>query len=274
MSSFQALTLSLILHVFLLFWLSRTDTSFLNPNLDRVEVIYKTPDVKRQQMVEQSEVAEKDLVNPSPNETPPDFFSEKTVRVREQMQAQMNGPTKNRSQIPNPKTKAKPDTNTDANENSTADQSPVANWNPGFSTTDDALPENIRRGDFTALNTDAHIFYTFFARIKDQIRYRWINRVEFIIDNTNANEVKNKNQQVWQTQIEVVLDPQGRFISASVMKSSGLSGLDKAAVLAFKDGAPFPNPPQELIKSDGKIYLDYAFHVNWDPSRVVIKQNF
>ncbi len=273
MTSFQALTASLIIHVFLLFWLSHTDTPETK-SYNEFDVVYLDKEEKQKQMVEQADVPVDKLLQVSPEEKQADFLSEKTIRVKEETQAQVSGAKANRA--PRPVNKAKRQRETPA-ENGDSPQSASAEpaqWNPGFSTNDDALPANIRIGDFTALNTDAHLFYTFFARIKDQIRYRWVARVENVIDTANGTEVRNRNQSIWQTYIEVILDANGKFLNASVMKPSGLAGFDKAAILAFRDGAPFPNPPRELVKNDGKIYLEYAFQVNWDPSRVTFKQNF
>ncbi|OQW47239.1 MAG: hypothetical protein A4S09_15715 [Proteobacteria bacterium SG_bin7] len=275
MSSFQALTASLIIHVLMLFWLSHTETPAHPNNYNEIEVVYQDSKSKKQQMVEQTEIPVDKLLEVKPEEKQTDFLSEKTVRVKEESQARNSGATVNRAPRPIKKfvKKQKNQNETDFG-NRPHNTSEAPPWNPGFSANDDALPANIRIGDFTALNTDAHLFYTFFARIKDQIRYRWVNRVENAIETTRINDLKNHNQSTWQTYIEVVLDKDGRYLGATVMKPSGLPSFDKAAVLAFRDGAPFPNPPRELIKNDGKIYLEYAFQVNWDPSRVTFKQNF
>lgn len=269
MTSFQALTASLIIHVFLLFWLSHSETPEA-PKYSNFEVVYTEPE-RQKQMVEQAEVPVDELLKVNPEEKPADFFSEKTVRVKNQMQAALSGAKANRGGKV-----VKPQRPTETQDEGGESPSPreAPQWNPGFSANDDALPANIRIGDFTALNTDAHLFYTFFARVKEQIRYRWVNRVENVIETTKVTDVRNQNQSTWQTYIEVILDSHGKFLNASVMKPSGLPGFDKAAILAFRDGAPFPNPPQELVKSDGKIYLEYAFQVNWEPSRVTFKQNF
>lgn len=276
MSSFQALTASLIVHVLMLFWLSHTETPVDRNNYKEFEVVYQESDKKKQQMVEQTEVPVDKLLQVKPEEKNADFLSEKTVRVKEELQAKNSGATANRAPRPMKKfvRRQKSQNENEFGSQPKRNSAEAPQWNPGFSTNDDALPANIRIGDFTALNTDAHLFYTFFARIKDQIRYRWVERVENVIQSTNVGELRNHNQATWQTYIEVVLDTEGRYLGATVMKPSGLPGFDKAAVLAFRDGAPFPNPPHELVKNDGRIYLEYAFQVNWDPSRVTFKQNF
>lgn len=276
MSSFQALTASLIVHVLMLFWLSHTETPDDRNNYKEIEVVYQDSYKKKQQMVEQTEVPVDKLLEVKPEEKQADFLSEKTVRVKQESQARNSGATTNRSPRPIKKfvQKQKSQNETDVGNQPQVRTSEAPQWNPGFSANDDALPANIRIGDFTALNTDAHLFYTFFARIKDQIRYRWVDRVESAIESARIGELRNRNQSVWQTYIEVVLDKEGRYLGATIMKPSGLPNFDRAAVLAFRDGAPFPNPPRELVKNDGKIYLEYAFQVNWDPSRVTFKQNF
>lgn len=53
--------------------------------------------------------------------------------------------------------------------------------NRGVSTTGEQLPQDIQIGDFTALNTDRFVYYTFYARIEEQIRHRWVRYVKAAI---------------------------------------------------------------------------------------------
>src|SRR5690606_6387431 len=59
------------------------------------------------------------------------------------------------------------------------------------------------------------------------------------------------------TQLLVSLDDQGRVIRVQIIGASGTRDLDEAAVKAFNEAGPFPNPPTGLVKN-GQV------HVRWD----------
>ena len=44
-----------------------------------------------------------------------------------------------------------------------------------------------------------------------------------------------------------------------MLQSSGVDFLDDEAIDAFKKAAPFPNPPKDLVESDGQIHFNFAF---------------
>ena len=51
----------------------------------------------------------------------------------------------------------------------------------GVSMSGERLPEDVRIGNFTALNTDRFVYYTFYARVEEQIRHRWVRYVKAAI---------------------------------------------------------------------------------------------
>ncbi len=131
----------------------------------------------------------------------------------------------------------------------------------GISTISERVPADVRIGDFTALNTDRHLFYTFYSRIEDMIRSRWVNYVKATMYGMETGVVVIPNGQEWTTKLEIVLDRTGSFSKAILHDSSGSRNLDSAPVQAFRDAHQFPNPPVEMIKEDGTIRLMYAFSV-------------
>ena len=40
---------------------------------------------------------------------------------------------------------------------------------------------------------------------------------------------------------------------------SGVTDLDEAAMEAFKQAAPFPNPPKGIVEKDGRIRIRWDF---------------
>lgn len=137
------------------------------------------------------------------------------------------------------------------------------------STVGESLPDNVSIGDFTALNTDQYQFYTFYARVEDLVRYRWESHVRNAIEYFDRRAVvKNISQKTWITQIEFLIDPQGHLKKAILLKESGIGLFDQSSVRAFQDAKVFPNPPKEMVQSDGFIHLRYSFHVYFNPSYI------
>lgn len=269
MNSFQALTISIIFHVVLVFVLSHSHTPVKKSDYQPIEIKYEDS-ARKKQMVESTDVPIDKLLQVKPEEKKADFFSEKTVRVKQETKAAVNGITRNAGS--RGKQVKRQDRTEEGNQQVIRETQQT--WTPGLSASDDALPSEMKVGDFTVLNTDAHLFYTFFARIKDQIRFRWVRQVENSIESLRIRDIHSQTQSTWNTQIEVVLDRHGNYLSSAVMKPSGMPSFDKAALVAFKEGAPFPNPPREMIKEDGKIYLDYAFQVYWNPQELSFRRQF
>lgn len=143
----------------------------------------------------------------------------------------------------------------------------LANFRP--STVGERLPDDVSLGDITALNTDQFRFYSFFSRIEELVRFRWEDGLRRAIEAYSRTVVRARGTTTWTTRVQFVIGPDGRLISARVLKESGLHRFDLAAVQAFRDAAVFPNPPREMMSKDGTIKIDYAFSVRWDPQTLV-----
>ncbi len=226
------------------------------------------------------------------------FLSLQQKRVREQTRALKTGLTKNRSSEAAPakqtsQTIGPPDIKSltpkifsqksqvvDAREKAKkglADFQPELNANlpskPGFSeaglsTLGESLPDNIQIGTFTALNTDRYLYYSFFARIDEAIRFRWESRIKSVMDRVAA-QLRFTSTEEWVTLVEIQLKPNGEFSAAEIMKKSGIDGFDIAPGDSFQEARVFPHPPKELVDSDGIIRLRYSFRVFFDPKTYV-----
>lgn len=137
--------------------------------------------------------------------------------------------------------------------------------NQGMSSVGESLPRDVKVGSFTALNTDRYLYYTFYARIEELVRYRWESRVMNAIESFDRMTVLNAGNKSWITHVEFLLDKTGALKKAIVLKESGMSKFDLAAVNAFKEARIFPNPPQEMIQDDGYIHIQFSFNVNYRP---------
>lgn len=137
----------------------------------------------------------------------------------------------------------------------------------GSSTVGETLPPEIRMSDFTALNTDHFTYYTFFARMEEVFRPKWINYVKAAVYTYQQTQRRTREEE-FVTQVELLLDKNGNFVRGILHLGSGNEALDLAPVRAFRDAGKFPNPPQEMIKDDGYIHLDYQFTVHFVPQYV------
>lgn len=206
------------------------------------------------------------------DETLARFFSEQKQRVKEETQAAHTGMTANRANQAGPSSPAKKIEN-DKDGYQKLDISKelqeMNRFNEGFSTVGESLPKDMKVGSFTALNTDRYLFYTFYARIEELVRHRWESRVQQAIDSfdrTTLNQAGNRN---WVTNAEFLLDKDGVLRKALLMKESGITPFDAAAIRAFQDAKIFPNPPPEMIQEDGFIHIKFSFTVNYSPPTLV-----
>lgn len=135
--------------------------------------------------------------------------------------------------------------------------------NRGVSTTGEVLPPDVQIGDFTALNTDRFVYYTYYARIEEQIRHRWVRYVKAAM--YGGGDVPEGARELV-TNLEIVLDREGDFVRAILHEGSGSKDIDAAPMLAFREAKRIPHPPREMVKEDGTIRLFYAFHVDQLPA--------
>jgi protein TonB len=130
--------------------------------------------------------------------------------------------------------------------------------NPGHpSQTDDYL-KDVNVGAQTLLSTKEFVFYSYYQRIKDQLRQNWepTVREKVKILYRKGRTIASSHDRV--TQVMITLDPRGVLERVDVLNESGVKDLDDAAIEAFRKSAPFPNPPKGIVDPDGHI------HIRWD----------
>lgn len=210
-----------------------------------------------------------------------DLLSQKVQRVKKETRADIFGMTKNRwrqskMQKTPPTSAATSSTNNSRNtpsidslngsleqdvqkkSNNATDQS--NSLDPGLSTFGNQLKKDVEVGAFTALNTDRHLFYSFYSRIEDMIRPPWEDEASAEARRLQAtNPLRPKGG--WSSRIDVILNPAGKLIRVALLKSSGVKGFDNAAISAFQKANFFPHPPKGMVNEDGVIVLKYLFTV-------------
>lgn len=283
--SFRTLIYSLIVHG-LVAWLVITQP-FQNETLKNEEPLefslYEAPQ-KRQSVV--SETATKDdLLDQLKDKA--NYLSQFTKRVKEELVARNSGATKNRtgSQAVESDEMRAQGSGGDGAESKTERQLDLPPGQGarrgqdngantfgrqvvvGASTVGEYIP-GVKEGNFTSLNSDRFTYYTFFARVNEQVRSRWIHHLRQFSDGLSQKENEALASRERVTEVDIQLNRAGEFVRAVVMRSSGSQGLDQAATEAFRIAAPFINPPQQMIEADGLIHLRYGFMVQWSPNQV------
>lgn len=294
MSLLRALTLSLIVHFLLVLILDKGAPYFEPKHADitTVDLVEKPAEEKKpekskkdkesRQVVRQALAPKQELKEDDTDLAR--FLSADKQRVRKEMQAAASGMTQNREAGQKQESEAKEkkaapqDPRKDSPKNHDPDGLDIAknlkeyaqSLEDAPSTVGDALPQDVSIGSFTALNTDRYVFYSFFARIEDLVRFRWESRVRAAVDSFDRNYILSVvGRRNWITSVDIWLTKDGRYHSAHILKESGISRFDQAAILAFKEAGMFPNPPQEMVEDDGFIHLKYSFNVSFKPSAVV-----
>jgi protein TonB len=123
----------------------------------------------------------------------------------------------------------------------------------------------VKQGSFSALNTDQFTYYTFFERVNEQLRYRWVSLVRSYLNGLSEAELSRLTKTDKYFQVEVVLDADGKYMKGFIHHSSGDQPIDMTAIDAFQAAAPFPHPPKGLVEDDGYIHLHYNFLLMLQP---------
>jgi TonB family protein len=121
--------------------------------------------------------------------------------------------------------------------------------------TQDALA-NVDDGEETALNSKKWRFASFFNRVKRQVAEHWHPEEAYRQRDPTGMIYGRKNRY---TELRIQLKPDGRLQNVAVFQPSGLDFLDDEALDAFKQAAPFPNPPKQLIEANGLINFGFGF---------------
>ncbi len=303
----QGIILSLLIH-FILLW-SAQFAPQLAARLEAksIEIEIKDEPVADDKKLPQNETKQKQIVRESivpdnlkapDSEDPLAFLSAQQQRVNQQTRAPLTGMTKNRTNeevqptsippaapplpLPSP-ARPKQASHSNPRKKGGLDAfTPQYRTLPsrlqdrqmerGLSTVGEALPQDLAVGSLTALNTDRYLYYSFYSRIEELIRYRWENAVRVALDRTPPERLGRTVSGNWMTNLEIWLKPNGEFHSAHLMKESGIRGFDQAAIQSFVQARLFPNPPKEIVEADGLIHLKYGFEVHYEP-KVLVKSS-
>ncbi len=114
----------------------------------------------------------------------------------------------------------------------------------------------------TELNTRAAPFAQFITRMHRQIHEKWafgfLQALNVQLKSTPMDDMN------LMANLEIVLDKTGAVAKIAMVRTSGNTGFDAAAISSVYSAAPFPIPPEAILSGNGKLYLHWKFHRNGD----------
>lgn len=130
--------------------------------------------------------------------------------------------------------------------------------NPGSATND--YLKDTKEGDRTLLNTKEFVYFSYYRRVRERLEVAWNNKLRATLgDAVYGSARRLASDRNYVTGLVVVLDRYGKITAIKVRQKSGVRDLDDAAVNAFNDAGPFPDPPAGLVDSNGQIIIPWDF---------------
>jgi TonB family protein len=126
------------------------------------------------------------------------------------------------------------------------------------SKTDDYLRQ-VEVDKKTLLSTKEFAQYAYFKKIKEQIEKHWESGIKVKIQKLMQENRSIASDKGRVTKLLIILDRDGGLKTVQKVGSSGNEDLDDSAVQAFREAAPFPNPPENLVERDGTIKIRWDF---------------
>lgn len=119
--------------------------------------------------------------------------------------------------------------------------------------------KGFKAGEETMLNTREYVFYGYFQRIRQRLDRAWDLSLKDRLVKYFYRGRQLASETDYMTQLLVVLDPEGRIVKVQIIGASGTRDLDEAAIKAFNDAGPFPNPPKGLMDTAGQVLVRWDF---------------
>lgn len=125
----------------------------------------------------------------------------------------------------------------------------------GDFTSNDHLPD-VDRGKSTVLNANAYKYADFFQSVKRAVERQWRPSDAYLRRDPNGQVYGVKDRY---TVLRIEIDRTGKLLSVITTRASGLDFMDEEAKRAFREAAPFANPPLGLADADGHIRFEFGF---------------
>ncbi len=117
---------------------------------------------------------------------------------------------------------------------------------------------SVKPGNQTALNTAAVPFATYLNGMHNRIHPIFADSFLGSLDNLPATHALNDQHLI--TRLEIVLTREGHLVKMGIVKTSGVTAFDIAALDSVQRASPFGPAPGAIVSTDGQVYLHWEFH--------------
>jgi TonB family protein len=117
---------------------------------------------------------------------------------------------------------------------------------------------SVKPGNQTALNTAQVPFASYLNGMHNRIHPIFADSFLESLDSLPASHPMNDQHLV--TRLEIVLTKEGRLKKMGIVKTSGITAFDIAALDAVDRAQPFGPAPSAIVSGDGNVYLHWEFH--------------
>jgi TonB family protein len=117
---------------------------------------------------------------------------------------------------------------------------------------------SVTPGNQTALNTAKVPFASYLNGMHNRIHPIFAESFLESLDGLPPSHPMNDQHLI--TRLEIVLTREGRLKKMGVVKTSGITAFDIAALDAVDRAQPFGPAPSAIISGDGNVYLHWEFH--------------
>lgn len=118
---------------------------------------------------------------------------------------------------------------------------------------------SVKPGNQTALNTAAVPFASYLNTIHNRIHPIFADGFLGSLDNLPRSHPMNDPKIL--TRLEIVVSPkEGRIVKMGIVKTSGITAFDIAALDSVHRAQPFGPAPGAIVSPDGNVYLHWEFH--------------
>lgn len=125
---------------------------------------------------------------------------------------------------------------------------------------DNFTPE-IKPGNQTALKTKAHPFAVYVARMHRRIHAVW--GFGFLRELDRRPDSDPMNNESLYVELELAINPDGSLEKFGVVKTSGVTAFDVAALHTVYELAPFDVTPRAIRSKDNRVHLRWGFARDW-----------
>jgi TonB family protein len=119
--------------------------------------------------------------------------------------------------------------------------------------------KGVKESERTLLNTKEYVFFGYFQRIRERLDRAWVPILRQRLLKLYRKGRHLASDTDHSTRVLVVLNSEGEVTHVKVINESGTSDLDDAAVSAFNEAGPFPNPPRGIINPNGEVEIPWEF---------------